>query len=53
MAACKEDSDCFPADRGSSVEERDSVVYIHSVELMRESDKNPQVSGRVRIAIYL
>ena len=45
MADCKKD--CSSND-GADKSEQFTVVYIHCAELMKESDKNPRVCGRVR-----
>ena len=50
MADCSEngcsENGCSSTD-GVDKSESCPVVYIHCAELMRESDKNPRVSGRV------
>ena len=30
--------------------QQDSVVYVHSAELLKHAEKNPRISGRVNIA---
>ena len=45
MADCK--NDCSSND-GADKSGQCGVVYIHCAELMKESDKNPRVCGRVR-----
>ena len=30
--------------------QQDSVVYVHSAELLKRAEKNPRISGRVKIA---
>lgn len=51
MATCK--NVCGPGTgEGSCQKEhgRETVFYVHSGELLKQAEKNPRVSGRVRIA---